>query len=303
MSLLGPVQIRAFANRLGVRPTKALGQNFVHDAGTVRRIVRDAGVEAGDLVLEVGPGFGSLTLALLEVAAFVSAVGIDPVLARELPATVRANMPEACDRFAVVERDAMLVSAEDLAVPSSYDARPAGEDHSNGANKPFSPTHLVANLPYNVAVPVILTLLETLPSLRSVTVMVQLEVADRLAAEPGSRTYGIPSVKANWYADVRRGAKISRHVFWPVPNVDSALVHLERHEDNPYPDDLRELTFAIVDAAFAQRRKTLRAALGAWAGSPGQAEEILRAAGVDPSLRGERLGISDFVAIAMAARA
>lgn len=166
MSLLGPVQIRAFANRLGVRPTKALGQNFVHDAGTVRRIVRDAGVEAGDLVLEVGPGFGSLTLALLEVAAFVSAVEIDPVLARELPATVRANMPEACDRFAVVERDAMLVSAEDLAVPSSYDARPAGEDHSNGANKPFSPTHLVANLPYNVAVPVILTLLETLPSLR-----------------------------------------------------------------------------------------------------------------------------------------
>ncbi len=315
MSLLGPVQIRELAARLGVRPTKALGQNFVHDAGTVRRIVRDAGVEPGDLVLEVGPGLGSLTLALLEAGAFVSAVEIDPVLARELPSTIAMMMPEMAGRFAVLARDAMLVKAGDLAVPTDLD----GSAGAEGAG--FAPTHLVANLPYNVAVPVILTLLEELPSLRSVTVMVQLEVADRLAAQPGSRTYGVPSVKANWYGNVRRGAKISRNVFWPVPNVDSALVHLERHENVPhersnddfvgesdllsktgrYPDNLRELTFEIIDAAFAQRRKTLRAALGSWTGSPAKAEELLRAAGISPSLRGERLDIDEYVAIAKVA--
>lgn len=302
MPLLGPVQIRELADRLGVRPTKTLGQNFVHDAGTVRRIVRDAGVQPGDLVLEVGPGLGSLTLALLEAGAYVSAVEIDPVLAGELPATVREFMPEAAQRFAVLERDAMLVRQSDLAVSPALRA-PADLDSPSDLDSSVAPTHLVANLPYNVAVPVILTLLEELPSLRSVTVMVQLEVADRLAAEPGSRTYGIPSVKANWFAEVRRGAKVSRHVFWPVPNVDSALVHMERRDDAPYPEDLRAETFAIVDAAFAQRRKTLRAALGQWAGSPARAEEIVRAAGVDPSLRGEKLGIDDFVAIARAAHA
>lgn len=302
MPLLGPLQIRELADRLGVRPTKTLGQNFVHDAGTVRRIVRDAGVQPGDLVLEVGPGLGSLTLALLEAGAYVSAVEIDPVLAGELPATAREFMPEAAQRFAVLERDAMLVRQSDLAVPPALRA-PADLDSPSDLDSSVAPTHLVANLPYNVAVPVILTLLEELPSLRSVTVMVQLEVADRLAAEPGSRTYGIPSVKANWFAEVRRGAKVSRHVFWPVPNVDSALVHMERRDDAPYPEDLRAETFAIVDAAFAQRRKTLRGALGQWAGSPARAEEIVRAAGVDPSLRGEKLGIDDFVAIARAAHA
>ena len=302
MTLLGPVQIRELADRLGVRPTKTLGQNFVHDAGTVRRIVRDAGVQPGDLVLEVGPGLGSLTLALLEAGAYVSAVEIDPVLAGELPATAREFMPEAAQRFAVLERDAMLVRQSDLAVPPALRA-PADLDSPSDLDSSVAPTHLVANLPYNVAVPVILTLLEELPSLRSVTVMVQLEVADRLAAEPGSRTYGIPSVKANWFAEVRRGAKVSRHVFWPVPNVGSALVHMERRDDAPYPEDLRAETFAIVDAAFAQRRKTLRAALGQWAGSPARAEVIVRAAGVDPSLRGEKLGIDDFVAIARAAHA
>lgn len=302
MPLLGPVQIRELADRLGVRPTKTLGQNFVHDAGTVRRIVRDAGVQPGDLVLEVGPGLGSLTLALLEAGAYVSAVEIDPVLAGELPATVREFIPEAAQCFAVLERDAMLVRQSDLAVPPALRA-PADLDSPSDLDSSVAPTHLVANLPYNVAVPVILTLLEELPSLRSVTVMVQLEVADRLAAEPGSRTYGIPSVKANWFAEVRRGAKVSCHVFWPVPNVDSALVHMERRDDAPYPEDLRAETFAIVDAAFAQRRKTLRAALGQWAGSPARAEVIVRAAGVDPSLRGEKLGIDDFVAIARAAHA
>lgn len=301
--MLGPVQIRELAEQLGIRPTKTLGQNFVHDAGTVRRIVRDAGVAVGDRVLEVGPGLGSLTLALLEVGAFVSAVEIDPLLARQLPTTIGNLMPEAADRFAVLASDAMDVRAGDLAVPNAVcDVPPAqghvlpAQDAESGVR--FEPEYLVANLPYNVAVPVILTLLEELESLRSVTVMVQLEVADRLAAEPGSRTYGIPSVKANWYANVRRGTKISRTVFWPVPNVDSALVHMERH--GRYPVELREETFALVDAAFAQRRKTLRAALGRWAGSSKRAEEVIRAAGVDPSLRGERLGVEDFLAIAAA---
>lgn len=292
--LLGPVQIRELADRLGIRPTKTLGQNFVHDAGTVRRIVREAGVADGDAVLEVGPGLGSLTLAILEAGACLSAVEIDPPLAAALPETVRAFMPQADARFAVLRQDALRVRRGDLAVPSAY-----AQAHQGAT---FEPTHLVANLPYNVAVPVILTLLQELPSLRSVTVMVQLEVAERLAAAPGSRVYGVPSAKANWYGQVRRGAKISRNVFWPVPNVDSALVHIDRPEAARFPEELREGTFAVVDAAFAQRRKTLRSALAAWAGSPAQAESILRIAGVDPALRGERLTIEDFVKIARAAR-
>lgn len=287
--LLGPVKIRELAATFGIRPTKTLGQNFVHDAGTVRRIVRDAGVQAGDHVVEVGPGLGSLTLAILETGAVLSAIEIDPPLADALPGTIAEVQPESSERFAVTNRDAMEIhSVADLAVP-----RVVGE---GGDSAEFTPKHLVANLPYNVAVPVLLTLLESLPTLETVTVMVQLEVADRLAAEPGSKVYGVPSVKANWYADVWRGAKISRNVFWPVPNVDSALVHMRRH---PEPEGVdREAVFGVVDAAFAQRRKTLRAALGAWAGSPARAEEILRAAGVDPSLRGERLTIEDFIAIA-----
>lgn len=290
--LLGPIQIRKLAEQFGIRPTKTLGQNFVHDAGTVRRIVRDASVSEGDAVLEIGPGLGSLTLAILEAGAFVSAVEIDPPLAKALPGTVAANMPEASGRLAVLNRDALEVAgAVDLAIPAEWaEAHPDEE---------FAPAHLVANLPYNVAVPVLLTLLECLPSLQTVTVMVQAEVADRLAAPPGSRTYGVPSVKAAWYADVSRGAKISRNVFWPVPNVDSALVHFHCH---PVPEGVdRAAVFAVVDAAFAQRRKTLRAALGSWAGSPAKAEEILRAADVDPQLRGERLTVDDYIRIAQAA--
>ncbi|QRV01980.1 16S rRNA (adenine(1518)-N(6)/adenine(1519)-N(6))-dimethyltransferase RsmA [Arcanobacterium phocisimile] len=284
--LLGPVKIRELAAKLNIRPTKTLGQNFVHDAGTVRRIVRDAGVEAGDHVVEVGPGLGSLTLAILETGAIVSAIEIDPPLAQALPSTVAEVQPESAARIAVTNRDAMEVaSVAYLALPPVLEAT---ED--------FVPKHLVANLPYNVAVPILLTLLQTLPTLETVTVMVQLEVADRLAAEPGSKTYGVPSVKAHWYADVWRGAKISRNVFWPVPNVDSALVHMRRH---PEPVGVpRSDVFDVVDAAFAQRRKTLRQALSTWAGSAARAEEILRDAGVDPSLRGEKLTIDDFISIA-----
>lgn len=293
--LLTPADVRALAEGLGVRPTKTLGQNFVHDAGTVRKIVREAGVQAGDYVLEVGPGLGSLTFALLEAGAYVSAVEIDERLAEALPQTVAERAPEKAPYLAVVCRDALTITGvEDLAVPSALET--AGES--------VAPRYLVANLPYNVAVPVLLTLLEALPSLERVLVMVQTEVAERLAAQPGSRTYGIPSVKAAWYGQARMGSKISRSVFWPVPNVDSSLVALTRHPDNDRKDFLRRATreevFAVIDAAFAQRRKTLRAALASWAGSPARAEVILRKAGIDPSVRGEKLALEDFVAIASA---
>ncbi|MFT0846206.1 16S rRNA (adenine(1518)-N(6)/adenine(1519)-N(6))-dimethyltransferase RsmA [Actinomycetaceae bacterium L2_0104] len=292
LGLLSPTDIRQLATALNKRPTKTLGQNFVHDAGTVRRIVRDAGVMGGDPVLEVGPGLGSLTLALLEAGADVSAVEIDPVLSAALPATVTARMPEAAPHFAVRLMDAMEISGPScLAVPEAYAQREGRED--------FEPKRLVANLPYNVAVPVLLTLFEKLPSLETVLVMVQAEVADRLAAGPGSRTYGVPSVKAAWYADAVRGAKVSRTVFWPVPNVDSALVAFHRHP--LLTETPRAQVFSVIDAAFAQRRKTLRAALASWAGSPGRAEEILVHAGIDPQARGEKLKIEEYIAIADAA--
>ncbi|SDS22243.1 dimethyladenosine transferase [Paraoerskovia marina] len=275
--LLGPAEIRALAERLGVRPTKTLGQNFVHDGGTVRKIVRAARVEAGDRVIEVGPGLGSLTLGLLDAGASVVAVEIDPVLAGRLPQTVAERRPDLADRLTVILSDAMDVTE----LP--------GEP----------PTALVANLPYNVAVPVLLTALERFPSLETVLVMVQAEVADRLAAPPGSRTYGIPSAKAAWYASARRAAAVGRNVFWPVPNVDSALVALERR-DPPETTATREQVFAVVDAAFAQRRKTLRSALAGIAGSPAAAQEACEKAGVDPGLRGERLDITGFARIAEA---
>ncbi|MEQ4716649.1 16S rRNA (adenine(1518)-N(6)/adenine(1519)-N(6))-dimethyltransferase RsmA [Nonomuraea sp. B19D2] len=275
MRLLGPAEIRILADKLDLRPTKKLGQNFVIDAGTVRRIVRVADLSENDVVIEVGPGLGSLTLALLPSAAHVVAVEIDPVLARQLPITVAER--GASERLTVVNADAMKITLDDLSG--------------------FTPTALVANLPYNVAVPVVLHLLEVLPSLRKGLVMVQLEVADRLAAGPGSKVYGVPSVKAAWYADVRRAGPVGRTVFWPVPNVDSGLVSLVRREP-PATTASREEVFQVVDAAFAQRRKTLRAALSSWAGSAAQAEEALRAAGVDPSARGEQLDIHAFARIA-----
>ncbi|HEY0500018.1 MAG TPA: 16S rRNA (adenine(1518)-N(6)/adenine(1519)-N(6))-dimethyltransferase RsmA [Kutzneria sp.] len=276
--LLGPVEVRALAKELDVRPTKKLGQNFVHDANTVRRIAAASGVTADDVALEVGPGLGSLTLALLPVCKAVVAVEIDPVLAARLPATAAEFAPDFASRLSVVGADAMRVTAAQL-----------------GA----APTALVANLPYNVSVPIVLHLLAELPSLQTGLVMVQSEVADRMAAGPGSRVYGVPSVKLAWYASARRAGPVPRSVFWPVPNVDSALVAFTRRE--PPSSVTREALFALVDAAFAQRRKTLRAALATWAGSPDRAGQLLTAAGVDPSSRGEQLGIADFVRVAEAA--
>ena len=271
--LLTAPDIRRLAAHLDLRPTKALGQNFVIDPNTVRRLVRTAGVGVDDVVVEVGPGLGSLTLGLLEQAQRVVAVEIDPRLAALLPDTVRERAPQRAGRLEVVLQDALILEG----VPGP------------------PPTAFVANLPYNVAVPVLLRLLEKLPSLQKGLVMVQAEVADRLAAVPGSKTYGIPSVKAAWYAEVSKAGSIGRNVFWPAPNVDSGLVAFARREP---PDADRVATFAAIDAAFAQRRKTLRAALAGWAGSPVVAEQRLRAAGIDPSARGETLTVQDFARLA-----
>jgi 16S rRNA (adenine1518-N6/adenine1519-N6)-dimethyltransferase len=279
-ALLGPGDIRSLAARLGIVPSKRLGQNFVVDAGTVAKIAAAARLTPDDVVLEVGPGFGSLTLPLLGAAGQVVAVEIDPALAAELPATVTARVPELAGRLTVVTADAVRLRE----LP--------GEP----------PTALVANLPYNVAVPVVLHLLATFGSLRRGLVMVQAEVADRMAAPPGSRTYGIPSAKLAWYADVRRAGSVPRSAFWPVPRVDSGLVAFTVREPDPAAGvrPARETVFAVIDAAFSQRRKTLRAALAGWAGSAAAAEEVLRAAGIDPGRRGESLGVAEFTAIAAA---
>jgi 16S rRNA (adenine1518-N6/adenine1519-N6)-dimethyltransferase len=269
--------VRSLAAALDLRPTKRRGQNFVIDANTVRRIVRDSGIGSSDVVLEVGPGLGSLTLALLGVAARVVAIEIDPELAGALPATIADRAPAYVDRFEVVLDDAMRVT---------YVPGPA-------------PTALVANLPYNVSVPVLLHLLALLPSLERGLVMVQSEVADRLAAEPGSKVYGIPSVKAAWFADVRRAGTIGRNVFWPAPNVDSGLVAWTRREP-PSTTVTREQVFAVVDAAFAHRRKALRPSLRELAGSAEASGRALAAAGIDPMTRGEQLRLRDFVRIAEA---
>ncbi|MGC4757327.1 16S rRNA (adenine(1518)-N(6)/adenine(1519)-N(6))-dimethyltransferase RsmA [Micromonospora trifolii] len=278
--LLGPAEIRELAARLGVAPTKKLGQNFVHDPNTVRRIVTAAGLTPDDVALEVGPGLGSLTLGLLPVAGHVHAVEIDPVLAGALPETVARHAGVDAARLTVHRADALRIAAAELADPA--------------------PTALVANLPYNVAVPVVLHLLAVLPTLRHGLVMVQKEVADRLVAGPGSKVYGIPSVKLAWYAQARGAGKVPPNVFWPVPNVDSGLVSFTCHEP-PRTDVPRERVFAVVDAAFAQRRKTLRAALAGWAGGADRAAAALTAAGVDPGARGESLTVEQFAAIAASA--
>jgi 16S rRNA (adenine1518-N6/adenine1519-N6)-dimethyltransferase len=309
-ALLGPTEIRELAARLGIQPSKRLGQNFVVDAGTVSRIAASARLQADDVVLEIGPGFGSLTLPLLAAAGRVIAVEVDPLLAGELASTVASRAPELASRLSVVTADAARVT--ELPGPP--------------------PTALVANLPYNVAVPVVLHLLGTFGSLRRGLVMVQAEVADRMAAPPGSRTYGVPSAKLAWYAEVRRAGSVPRSVFWPVPRVDSGLVAFTVRNTPPLtppalsapltspappvpPASLgggvtdgaveasREDVFAVIDAAFSQRRKTLRAALSSWAGSADRAERLLRAAGIDPGLRGEALGITEFAALAAARRA
>ncbi len=272
--LLGPAEVRALADSLGLRPSKSRGQNFVIDPNTVRRIAAAAELTANDLVVEVGPGLGSLTLALLPSVAKVVAVEIEPALAGALPSTVASFAPSYADRLEVIAQDALRLTGLAQA-----------------------PTALVANLPYNVAVPVLLHLLEVLPSLRHGLVMVQAEVADRLTAPAGSRVYGAPSAKLAWWASAQRAGSVPRQVFWPVPNVDSGLVRFRCGEPPPTAAARTEV-FAVIDAAFAQRRKTLRAALAGWAGSPAAAEAALAAAGVDPAARGETLDVAAFARIA-----
>ncbi|WP_180377913.1 MULTISPECIES: 16S rRNA (adenine(1518)-N(6)/adenine(1519)-N(6))-dimethyltransferase RsmA [Rothia] len=276
--LLGPQEIRDLAAKLGIRPTKTLGQNFVIDPNTIRRIIATANIHPDETVVEVGPGLGSLTLGILDAARHVVAVEIDPPLAEQLPHTIATWRPGSEDRIDVVLSDAMKVT-----------------------ELPRTPHALVANLPYNVAVPVLLHMFASFPSIRHALVMVQDEVADRLAAQPGSKTYGVPSVKANWFAQVDKAGVIGTNVFWPAPKIRSGLVALTRREEllSELP---REEIFTVIDAAFAQRRKTLRAALAGWAGSAARAGTVLEAAGIDPQLRGEKLDIFDFIKIAEAAR-
>ncbi len=271
---MGASAIRALATELDVRPTKRLGQNFVIDANTVRKIVRESQVGSTDVVIEVGPGLGSLTIELLRACQSVYAVEIDPVLAAALPTTIARYAEDVAHRLHVVTADALRLD-----------------------ELPEPPTAVVANLPYNVAVPVLLHLLEQFPSLDKGLVMVQLEVAERLAAPPGSRVYGVPSAKAGWYADVRPAGRIGRRVFWPAPHVDSGLVSLRRRNP-PETSASREEVFEVIDAAFSQRRKGLRSALARWAGSAAAAESALRAADIDPGLRGERLTVEQFAALA-----
>lgn len=297
--LLGPAEIRALAERAGVRPTKTLGQNFVLDGGTVRKIVRQADVVAGERVVEVGPGLGSLTLGLLEAGADVVAVEIDPVLGTLLPETVRRHVPgvvvESVDLPDVVPGPAGEPDPGPPAHPSLTVVR--GDALDVTALPGRAPTALVANLPYNVSVPVLLTFLERFPTLERVLVMVQAEVADRLAAPPGSRTYGVPSAKVAWYASARRTATVGRSVFWPAPNVDSALVRMDRREP-PATTATREQVFAVIDGAFAQRRKMLRSALASMAGGAEHAVRAIQEAGVDPQARGEALDVTALARVA-----
>lgn len=277
VELLGAADIRELADRLGIVPTKKLGQNFVTDPNTIRRIVAAAKLAGDETVVEIGPGLGSLTLGLLEVAAKVVAVEIDPKLAGELEQTIASKAPAT--NFTLVRDDAMKV-----------------------VELPLAPDALVANLPYNISVPVLLHFLETFPSITKGLILVQAEVAHRLAATPGSKIYGIPSIKLAWYAEANLAGNVGRTIFWPVPNVDSALVYFVKRETELGDEALRQATFEIADAAFGQRRKTLRQALGQWAGSTAEAERILIAAGIDPQARGEALTVHDFVKIAKVAR-
>ena len=273
MTLLGAAEIRALAALLDLKPSKSLGQNFVIDANVCRKIVRVADVKSDDVALEIGPGLGSLTLALLDEAASVVAIEIDQRLATQLPITA-ANHSDRASHLTVINNDALAIRTLDV-----------------------EPTVLVANLPYNVSVPVFLHLLEFFPTLRTGVVMVQAEVADRLAAKPNSKEYGIPSVKATWWADVSGAGSVSRSIFWPAPNVDSKLVGFTRHA--PLGDEvLRKKVFSIIDLAFAQRRKMLRSTLSSLYGSSAAAEAHLESVGVDGTLRGEALTIEDFCKIA-----
>jgi 16S rRNA (adenine1518-N6/adenine1519-N6)-dimethyltransferase len=274
--LLGRTDIRRLAKELEFRPRKSLGQNFVHDGNTVRRIVSTSGIGRADHVLEVGPGLGSLTLALLDRGATVTAVEIDPVLAERLPQTVGEQSHSEIQRLTVLNRDVLTLRRDELAA---------------------EPTAVVANLPYNIAVPALLHLLAEFPSIQVVTVMVQAEVAERLAAEPGGKEYGVPSVKARFFGRVRRCGMVSPTVFWPVPRVYSGLVRIDRYDTSPWQTDdaFRRQVFQLIDIAFAQRRKTSRNAFLEWAGSGNESANRLLAASIDPARRGETLSIEDFV--------
>jgi 16S rRNA (adenine1518-N6/adenine1519-N6)-dimethyltransferase len=296
LALLGPAEIRDLAELLGIQPTKKLGQNFVIDANTVRRIVRIAGVTSATTVVEIGPGLGSLTLGLLETGARVVAVEIDSRLARQLPLTVAAK------QTVVAEQTTAANQTVDAKLPyASPDARLTviSADALTVTELDPSPDVLVANLPYNISVPVLLHFLESFPGLASGLVMVQAEVGQRLAAPPGSKTYGSPSAKAAWYGEFRLAGTVSRQVFWPVPNVDSVLVAFDRREP-PGTEAERLATFAVIDAAFQQRRKMLRQALAVLLGDPATASARIEAAGLAPTARGEELTVGDFLAIARA---
>jgi 16S rRNA (adenine1518-N6/adenine1519-N6)-dimethyltransferase len=293
VTLLGATEIRALAERLDVSPTKKWGQNFVHDANTVRKIVTAAKLEAGEAVVEVGPGLGSLTLGLLEQGHPVIAIEIDPRLAAELPPTAETH-GVAAGMLTVIQADALVVT--ELHTPPTAIAAGATMP-STATSSPARPTAVVANLPYNVSVPVLIHLLETFPTIRRVLVMVQAEVGHRIAADPGSKVYGVPSVKAAWWGDWSVEGTVSRRVFWPEPNVDSVLVGMTARA-TPGDESLRRRTFAIVDAAFGQRRKTLRQALSALAGSTTAAADLCEAAGIDSGARGEQLTLAQFVALA-----
>ena len=302
VTMLGPAEIRALADRLDVNPTKKLGQNFVHDANTVRRIVSIAGVQPNESVLEVGPGLGSLTLGLLDAGARVVAVEIDARLGAELPATVARRAPDvaiggqASGGQASGGQASAALSSDGPSGGPSLDVVIA--DAMRVTELPLAPAVLVANLPYNISVPVLLHLLATFPSIERGLVMVQAEVGHRIAAEPGSKVYGSPSVKAAWYGSWRTAGAVNRQVFWPVPNVDSVLVGFDRHEEAPGTEAERRATFAIVDAAFQQRRKMLRQALVPLLGADSGA--VLERAGIDPTLRGEQLAVGDYLALARA---
>lgn len=274
--LLSRTEIRNLAKELDFRPRKSLGQNFVHDANTLRRIVSASGINKNDHVLEVGPGLGSLTLAILDRGATVTAVEIDSVLAGRLPKTVAEHSHSEIHRLTVLNRDILGLSRADLTE---------------------QPTAVVANLPYNIAVPALMHLLAEFPSIRTVMVMVQAEVAERLAAEPGGKEYGVPSVKARFFGNVRRYGSVSPTVFWPIPRVYSGLVRIDRHEAAPWPTDdaFRQQVFELIDTAFGQRRKTVRNAFLEWAGSGNESAEMLLAASIDPARRGETLTVADFV--------
>ena len=272
INLLGAIEIRKIADELDLYPKKSLGQNFVVDANTCQKIARLAQVNSSDHVVEIGPGIGSLTLALLESGAKVTALEIDSRLAARLPLTLKEH---GASNFEVIETDAL-----------------------NFNDLPSDVNKLVANLPYNISVPVLLYFLEHFSNIKSGIVMVQSEVAERLAARPGTKDYGAPSAKAAWWAKLELSDSISRKVFWPIPNVDSSLVSFHRLEPVDRSESLRKATFQVIDLAFGKRRKMLRSALSELFGSSGAAESALSAIGINPTDRGESLSLSDFIAIA-----